>query len=63
MGLPQCDDLLAIRGRQLSQLTFASENHHRAVHTGRLRAATLADMARSRIGFGLWDGPLTSVSP
>jgi hypothetical protein len=58
MGPPQCDNLLAVRGRPLSQLTFLSENHHRAVHTGRLRAATLADMARSRIRFAIRVSPL-----
>ncbi len=37
------------------RLTSASENHHRAGHTGRLGAATLADMARSCMGFHLRD--------
>jgi hypothetical protein len=41
----------------LSQLTFPSENHHRAGHAGRLRAATPADMARSRMGFRLRGQP------
>ena len=50
IGLPQCDDLRAVRGRPLSQLTFPSENYHRAGHPGRFQAATLADMTRSPHG-------------
>ena len=55
------DVLLADRGHLLSRLTFPSENHHRAGHPARLRAATLADMGRCRMGFaightGKWSG-------
>jgi hypothetical protein len=49
---PSGEVLLANRGHLLSRLTFPSENHHRAGHTGRLREATLADMGRCRMGFG-----------
>jgi hypothetical protein len=49
---PPGEVLLANRGHLLSRLTFPSENHHRAGHTGRLREATLADMGRCRMGKG-----------
>jgi hypothetical protein len=56
-GYHQCDDVLTFRGHSLSELSFLSENRHRAVHTGRLRAATVAHMVRSRMRFRLRDSP------
>jgi hypothetical protein len=53
IGRPPGDVLLADRGHLLSRMTFRSENHHRAGHTGRVQAATLADMGRCRMGFRL----------
>jgi hypothetical protein len=50
-GRPRDDVLLADRGYLLSLLTFPSENRHGVGHTGQLRAATLADMGRCRMGF------------
>ena len=50
-GDPRGDVLLADRGHQLSRSAFPGENYHRAGHTGQLRAATVADMGRCRIGF------------
>jgi hypothetical protein len=47
---PPREVLLAKRGHRLSRLTFPSENHHRAGHTGRLRETTLADMGCCRMG-------------
>ena len=52
-GQPPGEVLLANRGHLLSHLTFPSENHHRAGHLGRLRAATLADVGCCRMEFGL----------
>jgi hypothetical protein len=63
---PPGEVVLANRKHVLSQLTFPSENHHRAGHTGRLRAATLADMGCWRMGFGLrrfFCGPVGALLP
>ncbi len=58
---PPGEVLLANRGHLLSQLTFPSENHHRAGHTGRLRGATLADMGCCRMPFPIRDARVTRV--
>ena len=55
-GYHQCDDVLTFRGHSLSELSFLSENRHRAGLTGSLRTATLANVGRCRMGFPLRDG-------
>jgi hypothetical protein len=52
-GLPPRRRFARGRGHLPSQLTFPSENHHRAGHMGRLRTASLPDIDRYRTGFGL----------